>query len=50
MGNCHPISMKIGTQTRKKHAEFKNSQYRKCRPNFKMAAATMFEIKVNAIK
>jgi hypothetical protein len=49
MGNYHPILMQIGTQTKKNMLSLK-SQNRKCRPSFKMAAAAMLEIQVNAIK
>jgi hypothetical protein len=49
MGNYHPILMKIGTQTKKNMLSSK-SQKRKCRPNFKMAAAAILEIEVRAIK
>jgi hypothetical protein len=47
MGNYHPILMKIGTQTKKNTLSLK---MRKCRPIFKMAAAAILEIQVNAIK
>jgi hypothetical protein len=49
MGNYHPISMKIGTQTKKDMLSSK-SQKRKCTPIFKMAAAAILEIQVHAIK
>jgi uncharacterized protein with von Willebrand factor type A (vWA) domain len=49
MSHYHPISIKLGTQT-KKHMLSSKSQKRKCRPNFKMAAAVTLEIQVRAIK
>jgi hypothetical protein len=50
MDKYHPILMKIGTQTKKNMLSLQNSQYRKCRLNFKMAAAAILEIEVHAIK
>jgi hypothetical protein len=49
MGNYHPISMKISTQT-KKNILSQKSQKRKWPTAFKMAAAAMLEIQVHAIK
>jgi hypothetical protein len=43
MGNYHPISMKIGTQTKKKFSAQK-SQKRKSPTAFKMAGAAMLEL------
>jgi hypothetical protein len=49
MGNYHPILMKIGTQTKKNMLSSKITK-RKCMAIFKMAAAAISEIQVNAIK
>jgi hypothetical protein len=52
-GNYYPILMKIGTQTEKTwRVQNIDQKYgkRKCRPIFKMAAAAILEIQVNAIK
>jgi hypothetical protein len=40
--------MQISAQTKKYMMSLK-AQYRNCRPSFKMAAAAMLEIQVNAI-
>jgi hypothetical protein len=49
MGNYHPISMKIGTQTKKimLSSEIPKTEVLAI---FKMAALAIFKIQVNAIK
>jgi hypothetical protein len=47
MGGYHPMSMKIGAQTKKKTCRVQNSQYRKCRQNLKMVAGAILEIQVS---
>jgi hypothetical protein len=51
MGNYHPISMKIGTETKKNMLSSKITKAKQSLGSiFKMAAAAMLEIQVNAIK
>jgi hypothetical protein len=50
MGNYHPISMKIGMQTKKNMMSSKKYISGSVDRSFKMAAAAMLEIQVHAIK